>query len=709
MAIDQATRLLNLQTPLGDNELVLTSFSGREEMSRLFRFQLDMISDNAAVAAADIVGKNVTFSVAKQDDSPRFFNGFVSRFFAGDEDGEGRREYRAEVVPWLWFLTRTTDCRIFQDMKSTEIIEQIFQDLGFSDFEIQAKGNHPKREYCVQYRESDFNFVSRLMEEEGIFYYFVHEDGKHTLKIADAKNAYVDCEEKEVIYPKNRGSEAVQDHILSWEHRYEFRTGKVAHTDFNFKTPSTSLMTSEKTVMKLPGVSKYEFYDYPGLYGTTGDGLPLAKIRMEEEEAEHDVVDATSLCKTFTPGGKFTLQEHVSSSEEGKKFVVTSIEHIAHEPHGYETGTPEGPEYRNRFTCIPDSVTFRPARSTPKPFVRGPQTAVVTGPAGEEIYPDEFGRVKVQFPWDREGKKDENSSCWVRVSQVHAGKGFGGVDIPRIGEEVIVDFLEGDPDQPIVIGRVYHAENMPPFGLPGSKNISGLKSNSTKGGGGYNEYVMDDTKGKELIREHGQFDKDSTIEHDLREHVLHDRSRDVTNNETILIGNDRSKHVQNNETTKVDANRTETVGKDETITINANRTETVAKEEKITINGGRTESVAKDEKITISGGRTENVAKDESITIGASRTESVSKNEQVTVGEGRTHSVGKNDTLSVGKVLAVTAGDQISLTTGKASIVMKKDGTILISGKDITITGSGKITGKATKDMVLKGKKILQN
>jgi type VI secretion system secreted protein VgrG len=709
MAIDQATRLLNLQTPLGENELVLTSFSGREEMSRLFQFQLDMISDNNAITAADIVGKNITFSVVKQDDSPRHFNGFVSRFFAGDEDVEGRREYRAEVVPWLWFLTRTTDCRIFQNKKSTDIIEQIFQDLGFSDFEIQAKGNHPQREYCVQYRETDFNFVSRLMEEEGIFYYFAHEDGKHTLKIADSKSAYVDCEEKEVDYPKDRGSEAMEDHILSWEHRYEFRTGKVAHTDYNFKTPSTSLMTNEQTVMKLPGVSKYEFYDYPGLYGTTGDGQPLAKVRMEEEEAEHDVVDATGLCKTFTPGGKFTIREHVSSSEEGKKFVITSIEHVAYEPRGYETGTPEGPEYRNQFTCIPDSVTFRPARLTQKPFVRGPQTALVTGPAGEEIYPDEFGRVKVQFPWDREGKKDENSSCWVRVSQVHAGKGFGGIDIPRIGEEVIVDFLEGDPDQPIIIGRVYHAENMPPFGLPGSKNISGLKSNSTLGGGGYNEYVMDDTKGNELIREHGQYDKDSTIEHDLREHVLHDRSRDVTNNETILIGNNRSKHVKNNETTKVDANRTETVGKDETITINGNRTETVAKDEKITINGGRTESVAKDEKITISGGRTENVAKDESITIGASRTESVSKNEQVTVGEGRTHSVGKNDTLSVGKVLAVTAGDQISFTTGKASIVMKKDGTILISGKDITITGSGKITGKATKDMVLKGKKILQN
>ena len=236
-------------------------------------------------------------------------------------------------------------------------------------------------------------------------------------------------------------------------------------------------------------------------------------------------------------------------------------------------------------------MTYRPPRVTRKPRVEGVQTAIVVGPGGEEIYPDKYGRVKVQFHWDRYGKKDENSSCWIRVAQVHAGKGFGGIDIPRIGDEVIVAFPNGDPDQPIIVGRLYHAENMPPFGLPGAKTISGMKTKTYKGDG-YNEMVMDDTPGNELIRVHGQFDMDSTIEHDLREHVLNDRSRDVTKNETILIGVDRSKHVKANETTNVDKNRTETVGANETITIGGNRSETVAKTETITIGGARTETVA---------------------------------------------------------------------------------------------------------------------
>ncbi len=717
MALQQKTRMMGLKSPLGDDVLLLTAFSGREEMSRLFTFELDMISDKNDIAAKDIVGKNVTFSTKMADGSPRHFNGFVNRFQAGDEDDNKRRNYRAEVVPWLWFLTLTTDCRIFQNKKVPEIIEQIFNDLGFTDFQMQVKGSHPKRDYCVQYRESDFSFVSRLMEEEGIFYFFKHEDGKHTLVISDHKGAYQDCVEKEVDYPRDFGSRAIEDYITAWEHRWEFRTGKIAQTDYNFETPSTKLMTTEKTVVTLPGMDKYEAYDFPGGYGTTGDGNPLAKTRMEESETGHDVVHGGSFCKSFTLGGKFKIKQHRSSSEVGKSYVITSVVHSARETVAYETGNEVEGHYDNHFTCIPDSVSFRPARLTEEPFVQGPQTAVVVGPGGEEIYTDKYGRVKVQFFWDREGKKDENSSCWMRVSQVHAGKSFGGIDIPRIGEEVIVSFLEGDPDLPIITGRVYHAENMPPYGLPAAKVISGMKSNSTKGGGGYNEYILDDTKGNELIREHGQFDKDSTIEHDLREHVLHDRSRDVTHDETILVGNDRKKTIGHDETTKVGNNRTENVGTDEKISIGSNRTEDVGKDEKITIGSNRTESVGKDEKITIGDNRTESVGKnesieigkDQSIKVGGNRNEQVAKDEGVQITGTRSHTVGKSDTLDVGKTLAITAADSITLTTGSASITMKKDGTITIKGKDITIDGSGKINAKAGGNITMKGQKILQN
>ena len=725
MALTQQERMLKLSTPLGEDVLLLTGFSGQEEISRLFRFQLEMISDDNGIAAADIVGQDVTFSVELSDGSPRFFHGFVNQFVAGDEQ-EGRRNYRAEVVPWLWFLTQTADCRLFQDQTIEDIVETIFGDLGFSDYKFDLQLEHKKWEYCVQYRETDFNFVSRLLEQEGVGFWFEHDDGKHEMVIADHKDAYYDLTEKEVEYPPEVGSVAITDHITSWEHRYEFRPGKWAQTDYNFKTPSTDLMSNEPSVVSMPGMDKYEIYDYPGEYPDKGAGKTETKVRMEEEEVAHDIVQASSQCKSFSPGGKFKVTVHRCSSEEGKSFAITQIRHSATEPLAYETGAQAvEADYSNSFSCIPDSVVFRPARLTPKPLVSGVQTAVVTGPAGEEIYPDEFGRVKVQFHWDREGQNDENSSCWIRVSQVHAGKGFGGIDIPRIGEEVIVDFLEGDPDRPIIIGRVYHAESMPPFGLPDSKNISGLKSNSSLGGGGYNEFVMDDTKGNELIREHGQFDKDSTIENDLREHVLHDRSRDVTNNETIQIGVDRSETVGNDETLTVGNNRTETVGVNETLSVGSNRTRTVGSNETVTVTMLRVHSVGVNETITVGAAQQVSIGGIQTITVGANQSTDVGVNQSIDVGANQSNTVGanltekvganreaqvgKDDKLKVGKNLVVEAGDQIAFKTGKASILMKKDGTIQIQGKDITIKGSGKITAKASKNMTLKGQKILEN
>ncbi len=547
MALKQANRLLQLKTPLGEDVLVLTAFSGREELSRLFHYELEMMSHNTSVSAAQIVGKNVTFAVKLADGKPRYFNGIVRRFFAGDEDrNEGLRSYRAEVVPWLWFLTRTTDCRIFQNKTVPEIIEQIFKDLGFSDYTIsQIKGQHPKWEYCVQYRETDFNFVSRLMEEEGIFYCFKHEEGKHTLVLADQKGAYTDVAESEVDYPHDYGTRAIHDHITRWEHSYEFRSGKYAQTDYNFEdqparnepTPAKLLMTDQTTTVKLDNIQKYELYDYPGGYEKKDDGKADAKIRMEEDEAQYDVVHAESTCRTFTPGGKFKVKEHLSKSEQGKQYAITSIEHSATEPGAYEVveGTPDE-DYRNTFTCIPADVTFRPERTTPRAVIQGSQTAVVVGPKGEEIWPDKYGRVKVQFFWDREGKRDEKSSCWVRCMQSSAGKGWGSMFIPRIGQEVVVSYLEGDPDRPLITGVVINADQMPAYNLPDEKTKSYLKTNSTKGGDGYNEIRFDDAQGKEQIFIHGQRDFDLHVQKDRKEKIDGDQSLTVGGSQQEKIG-----------------------------------------------------------------------------------------------------------------------------------------------------------------------------
>ena len=700
MALNQDTRQLSLTTPLGENVLVLTRFSGSEIMSGLFQFQLEMISDNANISPKDIVGKNVTFSVRLADDSPRFFNGFVTRFFAGNEDKEGRRNYRAEVAPWLWFLTRTSDCRIFQNMTAPDIIEQVFGDLGFSDYKLSAQGTHPEREYCVQYRETDYNFVSRLMEEEGLYYFFEHQDGKHEMIIADKPTGYIDCVESTVDFPGDHGGRNMDDHLTSWEHHYEFRTGKWAQTDYDFKNPTTDLMNHSDSVLDLPGIGKYEHYDYPGLYVKKADGKGLTDVRMEEDEVDYDVVHGTSMCRSFTTGGKFKVGKHISASEEGRKYVLTSVRHRAAEPQAYESGSGSAFDYANSFTCVPDKVIYRPARTTPKPFVQGVQTAVITGPAGEEIYVDEFGRVKVQFHWDREGKKDDKSSCWIRVSQNHAGKSFGAIHIPRIDEEVIVSFLEGDPDRPIITGRVYHAENMPPYGLPDSKKISGMKSKTYKGEG-YNEYVMDDTPGEELIREHGQFDKDSTIEHDLREHVLNDRSRDVTNNETVIVGVDRTKTVKNNEVLNVGVDRTRTVGQNETVTIENNRT--------ISVNGTHTETIEKDTTIKITEGNLDQTvaAGNGTFKVKGAVVETFENKQQTTVSN-------EIEIKSKGQHIHLTAQTEIKLEVGGSTLLMKSDGSIELSGTNIAIKGSesvniagNSITSQADADHNTKGNIVL--
>src|SRR6266853_2670402 len=518
----QTDRALRIDTPLKADALLLRSVSGQEAVSQLFRFQLELLSEDDAIAFDGIVGKNVTLHVQTVD-SERAFNGFISRFSQGSRD-ERFTHYYAEMVPWLWFLTRTADCRIFQRKTVPDIIKKIFADLGFQDFELRLYNSYRQREYCVQYRETDFNFVSRLMEEEGICYFFEHdpEAKKHTLVLADDAAAHKPCpgQAKARCDSASAGSR-VEDLISEWRIEQEYRPSAWAHTDYNFETPSTNLMVTVKDE------GKYELYDYPGFYLKKGDGDVHAKTRLQETLAFKSRVSGKSYCRCFTTGSLVEVTDHYRK-DMNRKWMLTAVYHQSTIGEAYGSGgSDEGFFYTNTFECIPDSVSFRPSRVTPKPSVQGCQTAVVVGPAGEEIYTDKYGRVKVQFHWDREGKKNEDSSCWMRVSHPWAGKGWGGIHIPRIGQEVIVDFLEGDPDQPIIIGRVYNAEQMPPFGMPGGAMISGIKSNSTKGGGGFNEMSMNDTKGTELINIHAQFDQQKKVEHDQRLHVLNNRTKNV--------------------------------------------------------------------------------------------------------------------------------------------------------------------------------------
>ena len=720
----QENRPLQAVTPLGPDTMLLVGLSGFEGLSQLFNFRLDLLAEKKTDIAFDkLLGQKVTTTVLQPGGKKRYFSGICNRVSQGEQDATFT-EYRVEIVPQFWLLTKRAQSRIFQQLSVPDILKKVLAGL---DVTYELQGTFEKRDYCVQYRETDFNFASRLMEEEGVYYFFKHDSSGHKMVLANTPQSHADL--GKITYETMEEANQREDRIHKWAKAQELRSGKVTLWDHSFELPHKHLdvdKTIQETVsagkdshkFKVGGNDKLEIYDYPGAYAQRFDGIDrgggeqpaelqkifddnkrTVEIRMQEEAAAGLVIQGAGNSRQLASGHKFTLEKHFNADGA---YVLTSVQHSARLSGTYRSED-ETFEYRNSFTCIPAALPFRPARATRRPVVQGTQTAVVVGPSGEEIFTDKYGRVKVQFHWDREGKNDANSSCWIRVASFWAGKQWGAVHIPRIGQEVVVDFLEGDPDQPIIVGSVYNAEMMPPYKLPDNKTQSGLKSRSTLKGdtNNFNELRFEDKKGSEDIYFHAEKNFHRMVENDDDTQVGHDQ--------TIAVHHDRAKTVDKNEKTTIGENRTESVGKDEDITIGENRTENVGKDEEITIGSNRTENVGKDEGITIGSNRTENVGKDESITIGSNRTENVGKNEQVQVGDSRTHGVGKNDTLSVGKLLAITAGDAISITVGSASIVMRKDGTVAINGKDISITGSGQINGKASKNIVLKGQKILQN
>jgi type VI secretion system secreted protein VgrG len=553
MPYSQDNRLIAIQTPLGANSLLLGKFSGRETVSGLFHFSADLLSEDDNVQYKAIVGKPVTVSMLLPD-GKRFWNGIVSKFACLERD-DRFTYYRAEIVPWLWFLTRTADCQIFQQKTIPEIIKKVFQDHGFQDFQDRTQATYPQREYVVQYRETAFNFVSRLMEEYGIFYFFEHADGSHKLIFSDNPQVHKNCVgQNKVRFNFSVGSPLEkEDVVLSWDSEQELRPGKYALTDYNFQTPNTSLMANVQTVAEIGGNTKYEVYDYPGIYINKSEGDTVTKLRMQEEEALQQVIAGSGNCRSFAPGYKFHVDEHPRRDMNGD-YLLTEVTHSASVGDSYTSTEATSHEtYDNHFTCIPFAVPFRPQRLTPKPIVQGPQTAVVVGPSGEEIYPDKYGRVKVQFFWDRLGKKDENSSCWIRVSQPWAGKNWGAINIPRIGQEVIVEFLEGDPDRPIITGRIYNDEQMPPYTLPDNMTRTTFLTRSSKGGGSsnFNELRFEDKKGDEQIFMNAEKDMDLRVEHDSREFVGNDRSLIVQNDQKEKIGGEQDIQIANDQNEKV--------------------------------------------------------------------------------------------------------------------------------------------------------------
>lgn len=725
-------RVFTLDSPHGD-DLKFHTLDGSDELGRLFEFRIEALADSHSLSLKDMLGKPVTVRIEQQDLSTRYLNGIVARASLAGRRAERYYGYELIVRPWLWLATRRSDCRTFQNKTVPEIVQEVLSTYGFP-IESHLAETYSPRDYCVQYNETDAAFVSRLMEFEGIYFWFRHAEDTHTLMLGDAMSSHTALPGYETIpyIARDRTAIADEERIDGWLPAQEVSVGRHQTTDYDYTKPRADL-SSQKVDPRGHDHDSFASFEWPGGYRDDAPGAHYSRVRLEEQQAEHERASADTDVRGVAPGYLFTL-ERCPRADQNREYLIVRCQYRFQENAYASDQGAEAVVHQTMMLVQPSSLPYRAPRDTPRPRTNGPQTATVVGPPGEEIWTDQYGRVKLQFRWDRYGQSNQDSSCWVRVSSPWAGGGFGGVQIPRVGDEVVVDFLNGDPDEPIVTGRVYNGEKMPPWGLPGSATQSGLLSRSSPGGTTEhaNAFRFEDKKGAEQLWMHAErnFDAETELDHSLsvgNNHthtvgndetmqVKNNRQRSVGQNETVNIGQNRVAQIGANETHGVVGNRTRTVGQNETVTIAANRdatiggahTETVAKAKTETIGEAKTlnvgqmyQTTSQDMKTLVASAHTEEIG---------TRTSTIANAHTHTVGGEHTVNVGANHTTNVQHQVLVNAGDQLALVCGMSSIVMKSDGTITIQGVNVASTGTnthsvnGKtVTSSATAEHTVEG------
>jgi type VI secretion system secreted protein VgrG len=550
----QVERAFRLDTELGGESALLESFEGTEAISTPFHFLVRFLTEKP-LQMKNLLRTEATITVQKDlAANDTYFHGHFWSVQQRADSVDGLFAYEAELVPFLKLLELEVHCRAFHTATVEEIVSSIFADRGLEHYRFDLQSSLPKRDYCVQYRETDLNFVSRLLEEEGIFYFFQHAPGKHELVLTDKKAGLPVCPSVSgAQYHPLNGGIGEADAVSDLDVQYRLHAGAAASNDYNFETPKVSLSSS------LDGSSKGSLYDYPGRYATKSDGDRYVRIRLEAEETRSATILGTSNCAGFRSGHLFQLRSH-PQNELNKQYLLIGIQHTGVNQSYRGSADSHGASYRNSFRAIPQTLQYRPPRVSPRALVHGTQTAVVTGPASQEIFTDQYGRVKVQFFWNTDSEK---SSCWIRVAQTWAGKNWGSVAIPRVGQEVVVDFLEGDPDRPLIIGCVYNADQMPPYTLPANKTRSGVRSHSSEGGAtsNCNELYFEDLKGQELLFLQAELD------YQLK--VKHDRKEEIGNDDALQIGHNRSTSVAVNDSMSVGSDRSADIGKNDSVTVGA--------------------------------------------------------------------------------------------------------------------------------------------
>jgi len=696
--------------PYSASELAVVGWQAGEALSRTFELTIELsASDESNIDPAKVVGKDAMLTIHLGGDDARYFRGVVMQMNAWDAgSGEGRRRFRAVVVPALRRLEHARRSRIFQEVSVPDILKKVLGDWKI-EHRLSLQGKYGKRNYCVQYRESDFAFLSRLCEEEGIFYFFEHTSDKHTIVFGDRPDVHKGIPDGKdyLFFQPPGGMITTSDSVQAISVAQQVRPGAVRLRDFYFKSPAASLdvhLADDK------GDSALEVYDYPGEYTDPSIGKPLAKARLEELRSDVDIATGSSSCRRLAAGFVFELNNHREGDAFNRKFLIRAVRHVGRQPEvlshavhadDHDKGGKESlPAYMAEFVCQPAKVPFRPARITPRPIVNGSQTAMVVGPSGEEIHTDEHGRIKVQFHWDREGKKDDKSSCWIRVVQAWAGPGWGSLYIPRIGNEVVVEFIEGDPDRPLVTACVYNGQSPPPIKLPDEKTKSTLRSNSSQGGGGSNELQFEDAKGSEQVYLHAQ--KDLNIE------VENDKTQTVGGNEQLKVAKDRTKEVEGNQSL--------TVAKDDQSNIGGSQSLEVAKDRSVSVGGSHSEKVAGNQVVAVDSNHTLTVGLGAVETVGAAKALTVGGGYSVTVGglmmenvlgakiEGvgaaKVEIVGGNRTETIAK------GNRTTKVAGGMSEEVGKDHNVTVKG-DVTLNIGGKLEQAVTKSYDLKAKEVV--
>lgn len=537
--LEQANRKITVSSPLGANALVFWRMSAREGLSRLYCYEVDVLSKNDSIDFGELLGQSVTVTQLRDDGSARYFSGYISTV-AYQGPFYSYYQYRLTLHPWIWFLSRTSDCRIFQNQSVPDIIKQVFNEVGFSDYELVLSTSYRNWEYCVQYRETTLDFVKRLLEHEGIYFYFRQEEKKSILVITD-RSVLEDVGPIPYFPPENT-QQREEEHISTWNAHQQVRSGKLVTKDYNFTSPQAQMETNAENSL----TGSHEMFEYPGHFTENAEGQHYATVRLEELQVSYDTTRGSGNSGKLAAGIQFTLTG-LQRNDQNREYLVTDFScQLCSDTYisvSNESDNEESKPYQCQFRAIAASSQYRPARVTPKPMVYGPQTAMVVGPAGEEIFTDAHGRVKVSFHWDRKSSNDDTSSCWIRVSQSLAGKQWGSLFLPRIGQEVVVAFLEGDPDRPLITGSVYNGDDQPPYTLPGKKTQSGFKSRSSKNGDAntFNELRFEDLKGSEEVYFHAEKDFNRVVE----------------NNDTLKVGLDKKN--PGDQTVEIHNNRTTTL------------------------------------------------------------------------------------------------------------------------------------------------------